>query len=75
MKEARVAGANLTNTNFMWANLQGADLISSRMHKTIFVEANLQNAKVTGADKAGAFLKYAKLDGMKWFEQVAEKHK
>jgi uncharacterized protein YjbI with pentapeptide repeats len=44
------------------------------MSQTVLVEANLQNARVTSVDKAGTYLKYAKLDGTAWFEQVAEKH-
>ena len=39
----------------MWANLQDADLTGSKMMQTIFVESNLQRAKVTGIDKAGAY--------------------
>jgi uncharacterized protein YjbI with pentapeptide repeats len=44
------------------------------MLQTIFVEANLQNAKVAGIDKAGAYIKYAKLEGTSWFEQIARQH-
>jgi uncharacterized protein YjbI with pentapeptide repeats len=55
----------------MWANLQDVDLTGSKMLQTIFVEANLQNAKVAGIDKAGAYIKYAKLQGTSWFEQIA----
>jgi len=58
----------------MWANLQNSDLTGSKVSQTIFVEANLKNAKVTGVNKAGAYLKYARLDGTEWFEQIAEKH-
>jgi uncharacterized protein YjbI with pentapeptide repeats len=56
----------------MWANLQGADFSQSKLSKTVMVEANLQNAKLDGADKAGAYAKYAKLDGTPWFEQAAK---
>jgi hypothetical protein len=41
------------------------------MMQTIFVEANLQRAKVAGIDKAGAYIKYAKLEDTPWFEQTA----
>jgi uncharacterized protein YjbI with pentapeptide repeats len=43
------------------------------MLQTIFVEANLQNAKVEGLDKTGAYIKYAKLEGTSWFEQIARR--
>jgi uncharacterized protein YjbI with pentapeptide repeats len=55
----------------MWANLQDADLTEAKMMQTIFVEANLQRAKVAIIDKAGAYIKYAKLEGTPWFEQTA----
>jgi uncharacterized protein YjbI with pentapeptide repeats len=59
----------------MWANLQDADLTGSKMLQTIFVESNLQRAKVTGIDKTGAYVKYAKLEGTSWIEQIAGQHK
>jgi uncharacterized protein YjbI with pentapeptide repeats len=69
MKGAKLAGANLTRTNFMWANLQDADMTSTRMFQTVFVEADMQNVNVSGADRSGAYLKYAKLDGTSWAEK------
>ena len=59
----------------MWANLQDADLTGSKMLQTIFVEANLQNAKVADIEKPDAYIKYAKLQGTSWFEQISEQHK
>lgn len=70
MNDARLANTTLTKTNMMWANLQNADLTDSRMLQTVFVEANLQNAIVAGVDKAGAYLKYAKLEGTSWSEHA-----
>jgi uncharacterized protein YjbI with pentapeptide repeats len=75
MKEACLTNANLIKTNLMWANLQDADLTGSKMLQTIFVEANLQNAKVADIEKSGAYIKYAKLQGTSWFEQIAGQHK
>jgi hypothetical protein len=47
-------------------------LTGSKMLQTIFVEANLQNAKVAGLDKHSGYLKYAKLQGTSWFEQIGD---
>jgi uncharacterized protein YjbI with pentapeptide repeats len=59
----------------MWAELQDADLTGSKMLQTIFVEAYLQRAKLAGIDKNEAYIKYAKLEGTTWFEQVVGQHK
>jgi uncharacterized protein YjbI with pentapeptide repeats len=72
MKEARLTNTNLIKTNLMFANLQDADLTGSKVLQTIFVEANLQNAKVAGVDKPRAYVKYAKLQGTSWFEQIGD---
>ena len=74
MKEVRLTSANLTKTNMMWANLQNADFTGSKMLQTVFVEANLQNATLAGIDKAGAYIKYAKLEGTSWFDNVTVQH-
>ena len=74
MKEVRLTNTNLTKTNMMWANLQNADFTGSKMLQTVFVEANLQNGKVAGIDKAGAYIKYAKLEGTSWFDNVSAHH-
>ena len=74
MKEVGLTNTNLTNTNMMWANLQNADFTGSKMLQTIFVEANLQNARVAGIDPAGAYIKYAKLEGTSWVQNGSAHH-
>jgi uncharacterized protein YjbI with pentapeptide repeats len=69
MKGAKLAGADAQKANFMWANLHGADMSNMRMSQTVFVEANMQDAKVEGADRTAAYLKYAKLEGTQWAGQ------
>jgi uncharacterized protein YjbI with pentapeptide repeats len=45
----------------MYANLQGCNLTNSKMSKTIFVQADLRDAKLLDIDKNAAYLKYARL--------------
>jgi uncharacterized protein YjbI with pentapeptide repeats len=66
MKECNLANADLTKTNFMWANLQGSNLTNCTISRTNFVEANLTNAKLPNVDKRAAYIKYAKLEGTVW---------
>ncbi|MDQ3839040.1 MAG: pentapeptide repeat-containing protein, partial [Thermoproteota archaeon] len=66
MKECNLANADLTKANMMWANLQGSNLTGCIVSKTIFVEANLTNAKTENVDKSLVYLKYAKLQGTSW---------
>jgi uncharacterized protein YjbI with pentapeptide repeats len=50
----------------MWANMQKSDLTGSKLSNTIFVDANMTDVKIANADKKGAYLKYAKLEGTPW---------
>jgi uncharacterized protein YjbI with pentapeptide repeats len=53
--------------------MQNSDLTDCKIFQTVLVEANMQNAKVSGANKEGAYLKYAKLEGTAWSEAKVER--
>ncbi len=50
----------------MCAELQRSDIRGSVLNKTIFVEADLTDAKTFGLDKGNAFLKFSNLKGTTW---------
>ncbi|HZH39127.1 MAG TPA: pentapeptide repeat-containing protein, partial [Bacillales bacterium] len=66
LRDSFLTHSNLDNTNFMCADLQRSDIRGSVLNKTIFVEADLTDAKTSGLDKGNAFLKFSKLKGTTW---------
>lgn len=63
--KARLAGADLSGSNFFMADLRGADLRGADLSGAAFVFADLRDADLSGADLTGSHFVSALMDGAK----------